>query len=228
MEQMLPDLSWIESVRDIDTPTISNAIELLKIRPKEEGFAPLEIRCLFPELGRLCGYAVTAQVETVTQSGHKEEQTFIQLFEAAFRSPKPAVIVLQEIGDRPNFAAHSGEVMATIFKQLGGVGLVSDAGVRDLPEVKSLGFHYFARGAVASHANFRIVRVGIPVQILGFPVAPCDLLHGDENGLIQIPRAAFERLLEAVASVRSRERALMEFVRNPGFAPDSLKGRFLH
>jgi regulator of RNase E activity RraA len=228
MKETLPTLSWIQSLRDVDTPTISNAIELLKLRPKEEGFAPLEIRCLYPELGRMCGYAVTAQVETVSRTGRKQEETFIELFEATFRSPKPAVIVLQEIGERSNFAAHSGEVMATIFKQLGGIGLVSDSGVRDLPEVKALGFHYFARGAVASHANYRIVRVGIPVQILGFPVQPGDLLHGDENGLLQIPHDACEGLWEAIASVRSRERALMNFVRTPGFEPGHLKGRFLH
>jgi 4-hydroxy-4-methyl-2-oxoglutarate aldolase len=220
--------SFIESLREVDTPTVSNAIELFKLRPKEEGFAPLEIRCLFPELGRMCGYAVTAHVETVSQTGKKEEQSFIELFEATSRSAKPAVIVLQEIGDRPNFATHSGEVMATIFKQLGGVGLVSDSGVRDLAEVKAMGFHYFARGAVASHANFRIVRVGVSVGILGFPVEPGDLLHGDENGLIQIPRAALGGLLEAVTSVRSRERKLMDFVRTPAFGPNDLKGRFLH
>jgi 4-hydroxy-4-methyl-2-oxoglutarate aldolase len=220
--------SLIESLRDVDTPTVSNAIELLKLRPKEEGFAPLELRCLFPELGRMCGYAVTAHVETVRQTASKEEQRFIELFEATSRSAKPAVIALQEIGDRTNFAAHSGEVMTTIFKQLGAIGLVSDSGVRDLAEVRAMGFHYFARGAVASHANFRIARVGMPVEILGFPIQPGDLLHGDENGLIQIPRGAFGGLLEAVASVRSRERKLMEFVRTPGFEPGELKGRFLH
>ncbi len=100
MNETLPSLSWIESLRGVDTPTISNAIELLNVRPKEEGFAPLEIRCLFPDLGRLAGYAVTAEVETVTRTGKKEEQTFIELFEATSRSPKPAVIVLQEIGVR--------------------------------------------------------------------------------------------------------------------------------
>lgn len=223
-----PSLSWIESLRAIDTPTISNAIELLKIRPKQEGFAPLELRCLFPELGRLCAYAVTAQVETISQTGKKEERTFIELFEATLKSPKPAVIVLQEIGEQSSFAAHSGEVMATIFKQLGAVGLISDSGVRDLAEVRGLGFLYFARGAVASHGNYRIVRTGVPVEVLGFPVQPGDLLHGDENGLIQIPRAAFDGLFEAIALVRSREKELMEFVQTPGFSPADLKDRFLH
>lgn len=228
MNETLPSLSWIESLRGVDTPTISNAIELLNVRPKEEGFAPLEIRCLFPDLGRLAGYAVTAEVETVTRTGKKEEQTFIELFEATSRSPKPAVIVLQEIGERSNFAAHSGEVMTTIFKQAGAIGLVTDSSVRDLAEVRALGFHYFARGAVASHANYRIVQSGVPVRILGFPVQPGDLLHGDENGLIQIPRAAFDGLLDAIVSVRSKEKELMDFVRTPGFSPGRLKGRFLH
>jgi 4-hydroxy-4-methyl-2-oxoglutarate aldolase len=228
MDNGYPEHSFIENLRAVDTPTVSNAIERLRLRPKSEGFAPVDIRCLFPELGRLCGYAVTAEVETVTQTGEKEEQTFIELFEGTSRSPKPAVVVLQEIGERPGFAAHCGEIMATIFQRLGGVGLISDSGVRDLAEVKALGFQYFARGTVASHANYRIVRVGVPVQILGFPVQPGDLLHGDENGLIQIPRAAFGRLFEAIASVRSAEKSLMDFTRTPDFTPSHLKGRFLH
>ena len=64
----MTEAEWIEYLRGIDTPTLVNAIELLHLRPNQEGFTPLQIRCLFPELGRMCGYAVTAQVETLTQS----------------------------------------------------------------------------------------------------------------------------------------------------------------
>ncbi len=99
-------------------------------------------------------------------------------------SPKPAVVVLQEIGGYPDYAAHCGEVMSTVFTRLGAIGLVSDCGVRDLPEVRALGFHYFARGSVASHGSFRIVRTGVPVTVQGLAVRPGELLHGDENGLI--------------------------------------------
>lgn len=220
--------SWIESLLGVDTPTLSNAIEMLQLRPREEGFAPLELRCLFPELGRMCGYAVTAQVETVTRTGEKLEQTFLDLFDAVERSPKPAVVVLQEIGQHPSFATHSGEVMSTIFKTLGAVGLVSDAGVRDLEEVRALGFQCFARGAVPSHANFRIVRASVPVNILGLPVRSGDILHGDINGLIHVPDCAHEELFAAVERVRSTEKVLMESVRREGFRAAHLKGRFLH
>jgi 4-hydroxy-4-methyl-2-oxoglutarate aldolase len=217
----------MEYLQTIDTPTISNSIERLGIRPKASGFAPVEIRCLFPELGPMCAHAVTAQVETATESHRKTEEAFITLFESVERSAKPAVVVFQEVGHHAEYAAHCGEVMATIFTRLGGVGLVTDCAVRDLPEVRKLRFHYFGRGSVASHANFQIVRVNVPVQVLGLVVQPQDVLHGDQNGLIQIPRQSFGGLKEAIETVRSKERALMEFVRAPNFTAGQLRGRFL-
>jgi 4-hydroxy-4-methyl-2-oxoglutarate aldolase len=183
-----PDQKLIEYLQSVDTPTLANAIELLDVCPRSEGFPSLDLRCLFPELGVMCGYAVTAHVETVTHSNPKEEEAFIQLFEAVETSAKPAVIVMQEIGGDRDRAAHCGEVMSTIFSTLGCVGLVSDCAVRDLSAVRKLKFHYFARGAVSSHANFRIVRCNVPCEILGMSVLPGDLLHGDENGVIRVPK----------------------------------------
>lgn len=211
---------WIEYLKSVDTPTLSNAIELLNLRPRSEGFTPLQIRCLFPDLGRMCGYAVTAQVETMTTSEPFNIERFVELYRLVERSPKPAVVVLQEIGGLPDYAAHCGEVMATFFTRLGAVGLVSDCGVRDLAEVRALGFRYFARGAVASHAYFRIVRAGVPVQVCGMTVKPGDLLHGDENGLISIPAGVQSSLPAKVDEVREKEGKLMRFVRGDRFSLD--------
>jgi hypothetical protein len=41
-----------------DTPTLASVIEELNVRSRAEGFAPVGIRCLFPGMGRRCGYAV--------------------------------------------------------------------------------------------------------------------------------------------------------------------------
>src|SRR6185436_15321018 len=188
---------------------------------------PLQLRCLFPEFGRMCGYAVTAQVETVTQLYPTEERLFLELLAAVEASPKPAVVALQEIGGHGDYAAHCGEVMATGFTRLGAVGLVSDCGVRDVPEVRALRFHYFARGTVVSHANFKIVRVGVPIHILGLEIRPGDVLHGDENGLMRIPQKALGGIEQAVEKIRSREKRLMDFMRSPDFAVEKLKGRFI-
>lgn len=217
-------IAWINYLNTVDSPTLSNAIELLNVRPRHEGFTPLSVRCLFPELGRMTGYAVTAQVETMTRSGPHEIDRYIELYRAVDESPKPAVVVLQEIGGFADFSAHAGEVMSTIFKRLGAVGLVSDAGVRDLPEVRAMGFQYFARGAVVSHANCRIVRVGVAVNVQGLGIQAGDLLHGDENGLLSVPMGIEEELPAAVEQIRTRERRLMEWVRGGDFSLDRFKG----
>ena len=222
-----PETNWVEYLKSVDTPTLSNAIEMLLLRPQSAGFAPRQISCLFPEFGRMVGYAVTAQVETMTATTPPDRKTFLALYEAVKESPKPAVVAFQEIGHPPEFAAHCGEVMATIFQRLGAVGLVSDCAVRDIPEVRALRFHYFARGTVASHAYFHIVRVGVPIQVRGFSISPYDLLHGDENGLIVVPKEGLEKLPLAVEAVRARERALLEFVRGPGFTFEGLRERIL-
>lgn len=216
--------SWIEYLKSVDSPTLANGIEALKLRPHHEGFTPLEVRCLFPEFGRMVGYAVTAHVETVTRQEPLDLNRFIELYRLVEASPKPAVIAFQEVGGHPNYAAHCGEVMATIFSRLGAVGLISDCGVRDIPEVRRLGFRYFARGAVVSHANFRIVRVGVPIQIYGTVIKPGDLIHADENGVLLVPPGVEETLPAAVDSVRSREGKLLEYVRSDKFTLDGLKG----
>jgi regulator of RNase E activity RraA len=150
-------------------------------------------------------------------------ERFLELYGAVEKSPKPAVVVLQEIGGYGDYATHCGEVMATFFTRLGAVGLVSDCGVRDLPEVRALRFHYFARGAVASHANFRIVRPGVPVQVCGLVVRPGDILHGDENGLLSVPAGVENRLPGAVDAIRMKERKVMEFVRSQDFTLDKFR-----
>ena len=117
--------------------------------------------------------------------------------------------------------------MATVFQRLKAIGLVSDCGVRDILEVRALGFHYFARGSVVSHANFRVVRAGVPVQVCGMVVRSGDLTHGDENGVLLVPSGIEDKLPAAVDAVRSRERRLMDWIRGDNFSVDQLLDRIL-
>jgi 4-hydroxy-4-methyl-2-oxoglutarate aldolase len=52
----------LEALRGFSTPTICNAIELFKLRPRDAGFMDHTIACRFPELGPMVGYAVTAKI----------------------------------------------------------------------------------------------------------------------------------------------------------------------
>jgi 4-hydroxy-4-methyl-2-oxoglutarate aldolase len=101
--------SWIDYLKTVDSPTLANAIELLEVRGRHEGFLPVDFKCTLPEFGRTIGYAVTAQVETMTQQEPGSGDTFVELFKLVDSSPKPAMVVLQEMGPHGNYAAHSAK-----------------------------------------------------------------------------------------------------------------------
>lgn len=72
------DAEQLEILRQYNTPTISNAIELCDVRPRDTGFLPHFIRCLLPELGVIVGYAVTSQTTAVPlDAGMKEADLLV-------------------------------------------------------------------------------------------------------------------------------------------------------
>jgi len=52
----------LDALRRLNSPTVSNAIETFNIRPRSEGFMDPSIRCIFPEMGLMVGYACTATI----------------------------------------------------------------------------------------------------------------------------------------------------------------------
>src|SRR5215470_2091687 len=128
----------LDALRAIDSPTVANAIERFKIRPRVEGYASYALRCAFPRLGTMLGYAVTCTADTTTE-GRKNPAGILPLWEALEAAPKPAVLVIKDVGPDPQRSCHMGEIMATIAKALGAVGCVCDGGLRDVLEVEALG-----------------------------------------------------------------------------------------
>jgi 4-hydroxy-4-methyl-2-oxoglutarate aldolase len=208
----------------IDSPTLSNAIERFKVRPRSTGYAGYELRCAFPEFGAMVGYAVTCTADSTTDD-RRDADGQLRLWDAVERAPKPAVLVIHDIGNNPTRGCHMGEVMATTARALGASGCVCDAGLRDVAEVRALGFQYFCPGFVVSHGNAVIVDVGVPVEIFGLQVSPGDLLHGDVNGLLSVPDIPTADLVAQVQQVRDEERGLMDFIRAPGFSVAALRWR---
>jgi 4-hydroxy-4-methyl-2-oxoglutarate aldolase len=215
----------LDALRAIDSPTVSNAIERFAVRPRCVGFAGHELRCAFPDLGSMVGYAVTCTADSTTED-RIDQRGLLRLWEALEAAPGPAVLVIKDIGPDSSRSCHMGEVMATTAKALGAVGCVTDGGLRDVLEVRALGaFHYFCAGFVVSHGRPVICDIGETVSISGLQVSPGDLLHGDVNGLLTVPELPMADLLREVQHVRDEERALMDFVREPGFSVERLRAR---
>src|SRR4051812_24474820 len=109
MSSELLSADQIEALKRFNTPTISNAIEIFNVRARHLGFLPHRIRCLFPDLGPMVGYAVTSQ----TRASHSPEASpdltgdYLRYVAA---QPGPKVAVGQDLDDPPGLGAQFGEV----------------------------------------------------------------------------------------------------------------------
>ena len=207
----------------LDSPTVANAIERFHVRRRVDGYADRDLRCVFPQLGTTLGYAVTCTADSTTE-GRPDGAGLIGLWAALEAAPKPAVLVIKDVGPDPGKGCHMGEIMATTAKALGAVGCVSDGGLRDVREVEALGgFQYFCPGFVVSHGQPVILEIGVPVEVHGLPIAHGDLLHGDLNGLLVVPASIAADVAAACDDVRREERALLDLITAPGFSVERLR-----
>jgi 4-hydroxy-4-methyl-2-oxoglutarate aldolase len=220
MHSQRPGRETLEALRRYDSPTLSNAIETFEIRPRDEGFANMDIQCLFPELGPMVGYAATATIRAVGRGAGDSDHS--PLWALVRSLPEPRVVVIQDLDDPPGRGAFWGEVQSTIYKALGCAGTVTDGCVRDLKEVREMGFQFFARGPGVSHAYVRLESVGDPVSVGGLTVRPGDLVHADQHGVLLIPIAIAADLPAAADRIVEREQEFIRWVRSAEFDPDRL------
>jgi 4-hydroxy-4-methyl-2-oxoglutarate aldolase len=206
-----------------DAPTLANAIETFDIQPRDVGFADSRIRCMFPELGRMVGYAATATIVARGAPGADWAGAGnFALYDHVRTVPAPRIVVVKDLDDPPAHGSLWGEVHATIFGALGCLGCVTDGSVRDLDEARGMGFHFFAAGPSVSHAYVRVETIGEPIEIGGLTVAPGDLLHADQHGVLKIPIDIAAELPAAADRVIETEQALLRWVRSDDFDPDRL------
>lgn len=213
-----------ENLRRLDTCMVANAIETFNIRLRNEGFADARVRCMFPRLTSMLGYAVTAKIRCSGPPPDRDaylDRT--DWWDHVLSIPAPRVVVIQDLDQMPGTGALLGEVHANILAAFECVGAVTNGGVRDLPAVGAMGFHFFARNPTVSHSYAHIVEVGNPVEIGGLKIAPGDLLHGDVHGVLSVPSELAEEIPSVAARIAEKERKLIGLCRAPDFNSDKLK-----
>ncbi|MCA9269613.1 MAG: RraA family protein [Planctomycetales bacterium] len=213
-----------------DTPTICNVIELLEIRPQNVGYMNSAIRCAFPDFSPMVGFAATAQFRSDTPpasgSGYGGMSEQLELFE---RLPGPAVVVFQDVDDPP-VGATFGEVMCSTYQAFGSVGLITSGAGRDLEQVRALGYPVFTNSTICSHGYNRILHIGEPVRVGGLMVSTGDLLHGDANGVTNIPVDMASEIAQIAAEFVALENIVMDYVKGSGAKTrpgcDQARGQF--
>jgi 4-hydroxy-4-methyl-2-oxoglutarate aldolase len=206
----------LQKLAKYDTPTICNVIELFDVRPRNEGYMDGRIKCDFPEFPPMVGFAATASFRSDAPPAGGDAYGSIQAQLDQFGSlPGPPVVVFQDLDDPP-VAAVFGEVMCSTYKAYGAVGLVTNGAGRDLDQVRAIQFPVFTSSTICSHAYCHMLHIGLPVRVGGLMVNQADLLHGDTNGVTNIPLDIAAEVADVADEFIAAEEIMLDYVKADG------------
>ncbi|MCU1328596.1 MAG: demethylmenaquinone methyltransferase [Bryobacterales bacterium] len=116
-------------------------------------------------------------------------------------------------GGTPRYAMW-GELMSTRATHLGAAGAVMSGYSRDTKGILAIGFPTFSYGRYAQDQGYRgkVVDFRVPVEIESVSIRPGDIVFGDLDGVLIVPkeaeREAIERALEKVAGENAVRKAI--------------------
>jgi len=217
----LSEQEILEKLKGFDTPSITNVVATYPSNPlclglyepwRSNWYTDQSVHCIYPELGRLVGYAVTVVYSLPDPNFNRLSMK--NLVEALAKSKKPSIIVMEQ--DFPPEILPKvglcGGNMTTMFKTCGAVGLVTNGPSRDIDEIRPMNFQYLMSGVTPGHGDFSIKAVNVPVSVAGMDVAPGEIIHMDENGACKFPADRLADVLKNVEELAKREAASMERV----------------
>lgn len=201
----------LDLARRISTATLTSQLQ-------KRGFANsfmLGVLPLRPET-RLAGLAFTLRFipmrEDLDPPGETDNRTSKQRLAVEALGPGD-VLVIDARGDVG--AATLGDILATRIQHRGAAGIVTDGAFRDTPSIRALDLATYARGQ-NPYASTRIHHpqdINVPIGCAGVAVVPGDLIVGDGEGVVVVPRAVAEEVVRAAFEQDQRETFIMAKIR---------------
>jgi len=107
-----------------------------------------------------------------------------------------------------------GEIMTHAAMRRGVAGLVLDGAIRDVADIKTMGFPVYCRAVVprGPHKGFGGT-IDAPIACGGVSVAPGDLIVGDDDGVAVVPLADVDRILAVAQAAQRREAETIEKIK---------------
>ena len=220
--ESLTEQQLIAELRNFDTPSITNVVATYPDHPlclglynpwTENWYTDQSIRCMFPELGRTVGYAVTC-VYGMPDPNY-QRLTLVDLLEALGKSKKPSILAFQQKfpAEFAGKVGLAGGILTTTLKAAGCVGAISNGPSRDIDEIRPMKFQYLLSGVTPGHGSMAIRAINVPVTLAGMDVSPGEIIHMDENGACKFPADKLEAVLTNVRALQKEEAARMDLLR---------------
>lgn len=209
----------LDALGEWDTPALSNALDSLRLRARNTGYTDGSIQRI-AGTGIMTGIAVTARMRA--REPADDGIAVSQLHRAIASVTGPVVVVIEDADEPPGAGAFLGEVNGSLLQALNVRGLVTNGRVRDVRELRDLGYSVYAAGVCVARAYMRLIDIGNPVTVGGLTVQSGDILHGDEHGILEIPPAALPSIFGQAEIIRAEERQVVTWSRSPEFSIEGL------
>ena len=109
-----------------------------------------------------------------------------------------------------------GELLSTAAEARGARGAVIDGFTRDSQAIADMGFPLFVRGIAPYDSKGRsdVIAYNTPIDCGGVKVCPGDLVFGDFDGVVAVPRAVEEQVLKAAFEKAAEEKEVKQALQN--------------
>lgn len=213
-------------LREFDTPTISNALEIARGSREFSGFTQQTLIAASPDLPPIVGFARTAKIRCSTPyDPAQRRRSQIAYYEYIAQPEQPSIAVVQDIDEHTGLGAFWGEVNTHIHWGLGCIGTVTNGSMRDLDAMHPQ-FQCLAGSLSPSHGWVQVVESGNPVEVFGMSVNPGEIVHADRHGAVVIPGEFLEKLPAAIDLMARREKVMLDAAKRSGFDLSALKDAF--
>lgn len=179
---------WMKQFYDLPTTCISDALNGMNnldpsIKPLQDSY-------------KVAGRAFTVKIPA-------GDNTMVL---KAIKEASPGdVLVVDAKGE--SYRAVAGDFVVSLAQKLGIAGIIVDGVIRDLIGVRSLNFPVFSKGTTVA-ASFKndAGEINVPISCGGVSITPGDIIVGDADGVVVIPQADAEKVLEkALAKLKKDE-----------------------
>lgn len=215
----------LDRLREVDTPTVCNAIEVVQGRRGFDRFTRGTMVHCRPGMPAMVGRARTARIAGLAPPTEPEatiKARRLAYFRAMARGSGPTVAVVEDL-DFPNcIAGWWGEVHVAVHKGLGMAGALTNGVMRDL-DVMDEGFPILAGSVGPSHGFVHVRDLGAQVSVLGLHVSEDDFVHADRHGALVIPEDTIPTLEAAIDTVIANENLILGPAREPDFNLEKLE-----
>lgn len=160
---------------------------------------------------KIFGKAKTLKLRHL-KKGEKFEGIYDALYSYNTIIPNDVIIVENEASE----FAYFGELNANLAIRAGASAAIIDGVTRDTAEVQKLGFPVFSKGSNCKDVRKRatIESYNKTIKISGIKVSPNDLIFGDNEGVIVIPKKHEKRVLEKAFNVIDTEKRILVDIAN--------------